>query len=156
MYCTGVLVNLRDKDNHNRQARVLLHNNIITVPLWERAHGRCTLHWPRLGGGQYSKHRWSWHTVSPKECPGKLPMWSALILYLFKQVAMATIDFSLAQVQLYLYSNQGWGRYMNIGQVPHGAVNSLNCWFMRTSLQNLIIEVRSKNNLPNSHRTNPS
>ena len=49
------------------------------------------------------------------------------------------------------------GRPAFIGPILHGTVDSnrnSNGWFMRTALQ--IIEVRSKNNLPNSRRTRPS
>ena len=54
-----------------------------------------------------------------------------------------------------MVTNQG--RPVFIGPILHRTVDSnrnSNGWFMRTALQ--IIEVLSKNNLPNSHRTKPS
>ena len=67
-------------------------------------------------------------------------------------VAAATIDFSFAQS---MGTNRGRSAF--IGPILHSTVDSnrnSNGWFMRIALQ--IIEVRSKNNLPNSRRTKPS
>ena len=55
-------------------AHIKIDNN-ITVPSRKRAHGRCTLHWAKIGG--WADFEVSVSHLVAKERPGKLPTLSS-------------------------------------------------------------------------------
>ena len=51
---------------------IYMYVHVYTVPSRKRAHGQCTLHWAKIGGGPIFEVSLS--CLYAKERPGKLPM----------------------------------------------------------------------------------